>query len=147
MALIGLILWSMFRPTMSRMIAPVVTGVRDLAGVFRQPRRAAMLFGASAGLTLSYGFVLAASAMAFGVDVSLLEVLAVYLAGTALAAASPTPGNLGAVEVALSAGLSAVGVAPAAAVAAVLIYRLLTFWLPVAPGLIAFRYLQKKHYI
>ena len=50
---------------------------------------------------------IAASLRAFGVDVALVEVLAVYLSGTAVAAASPTPGNLGAVEVALSAGLNA----------------------------------------
>ena len=85
--------------------------------------------------------------MAFGVDVSVPEVLAVYLGGTAVAAASPTPGTLGAMEVALSAGLTTVGVAPAPAVAAVLIYRLLTFWLPLVPGVIAFRYLQGKRHI
>ena len=50
-------------------------------------------------------------------------------------------------EVALSAGLTTVGVASAPAVAAVLIYRLLTFWLPLVPGFIAFRYLQNKHHI
>jgi uncharacterized membrane protein YbhN (UPF0104 family) len=34
-----------------------------------------------------------------------------------------------------------------AAAAAVLIYRLLTFWLPLLPGFIAFRYLQAERYI
>jgi uncharacterized membrane protein YbhN (UPF0104 family) len=34
-----------------------------------------------------------------------------------------------------------------AAVAAVLVYRLLTFWLPLVPGFIAFRYLQAKQHI
>ena len=144
-ALIGLIVWAAFGSAVSRALAPVVAGARDLASVFRQPRRAAALFGSSAALTLAYGLVLAASLLAFGVEVSLVEVLAVYLGGTAVAAASPTPGNLGAVEVALAAGLTTVGVASAPAVAAVLLYRLLTFWLPVRPGLIAFRYLQHKH--
>ena len=101
--------------------------------------------GSSAALTLAYGLVLAASLRAFGVDVALVEVLAVYLGGTAVAAASPTPGHRGAVEVALAAGLTTGGVASAPAVAAVLLYRLLTFWLPVLPGVIAFRYLQHKH--
>ena len=144
-ALLGLILGVVFRSAATRALAPVVAGARDLARVLRQPRRAALLFGSSAALTLAYGLVLAASLRAFGVEVSLVEVLAVYLGGTALAAASPTPGNLGAVEVALAAGLATVGVASAPAVAAVLLYRLLTFWLPVLPGLIAFRYLQQQH--
>ena len=146
-ALIGLILWSAFGSAASRAMAPVKSGARDFARIFRQPLRAAALFGASAGLTLSYGLALVASVMAFGVDVSLLEVLAVYLGGTAVASASPTPGNLGAMEVTLSAGLTTVGVASAPAVAAVLIYRLLTFWLPLVPGFIAFRYLQMKQHI
>ena len=145
--LLGLLLRSAVASAASRARAAVASGARDLASVFRQPRRAAALFGASAGLTLSYGLVLAASVLAFGGDVSLPAVLAVYLGGTAVAAASPTPGNLGAVEVALSAGLTTVGVASGPAVAAVLLYRLLTFWLPVVPGFLAFLYMQKKQYI
>ncbi len=145
--LLGLLLRSAVASAASRARAAVASGARDLASVFRQPLRAAALFGASAGLTLSYGLVLAASVLAFGGDVSLPAVLAVYLGGTAVAAASPTPGNLGAVEVALSAGLTTVGVASGPAVAAVLLYRLLTFWLPVVPGFLAFLYLQKKQHI
>jgi hypothetical protein len=40
-----------------------------------------------------------------------------------------------------------VGVPSAAAVAAVLVYRLLTFWGPLVPGLFAFRYLQARRRI
>jgi uncharacterized membrane protein YbhN (UPF0104 family) len=145
--ILGLTLRSAFASAASRARAAIGSGARDLAGVFRQPLRAAALFGSLAGLTLSYGLVLAASVLAFGGDASLPGVLAVYLGGTAVAAASPTPGNLGAVEVALSAGLTAVGVAAGPAVAAVLLYRLLTFWLPVVPGFLAFLYLQKRQHI
>jgi glycosyltransferase 2 family protein len=144
---IGLILRTVFRPAASRAMAQVRAAATDLVRVFHEPPRAAALFGASAGLTLAYGLVLVVSVLAFGADVSPVEVLAVYLGGTAVASASPTPGNLGAMEVALSTGLTAVGVASAPAVAAVLLYRLLTFWLPIAPGFIAFRYLQVKRYI
>ena len=146
-ALIGVILRTVFRSAASRVMTPIISGAKDFVSVFRQPLRATALLGASAGLTITYGLALAVSVMAFGVDVSLLQVFAVYLGGTAVASASPTPGNLGAVEVALSAGLTTVGVESAPAVAAVLIYRLLTFWLPVVPGFIAFRYLQQKQHI
>jgi undecaprenyl-diphosphatase len=142
--LIGLILWSTFGSTAARAIVPVAAGARDLARVFREPTRALALLGASAGVTISYGLLLAVGVMAFGVDVSLLDVLAVYLGGTAVASLSPTPGNIGAVEVALSAGLTAIGVPAAPALAAVLFYRLLTFWLPIVPGFLAFRYLQRQ---
>ena len=145
--LIGSILGVAFGSAASRVMAPVVSGARDLASVFRQPLRAAALLGTSVGLPISYALALAVSAKAFGVDVSVMDVFAVYLGGTAVAAASPTPGNVGAVEVALSAGLVAAGVPSGAAVAAVLLYRLLTFWLPLVPGFIAFRYVQTRHHL
>ena len=145
--LVAAVVWWAFRPAASRAVASVASGLKGLAVVVRQPARAAALFGCSAGITLSYPLVLAVSLLAFGVEIPFLEVLAVYLAGTAVAATSPTPGNLGAVEVTLSAGLVAVGAAPAPAAAAVLIYRLLTFWLPLAPGFVAFRYVQKRGHL
>jgi len=145
--IVGFVVWRASGSRASRAKASVAAAAKDFASVFRQPLRAAALLGTSAGLPIAYGLALAASAKAFGVDVSLIDVFAVYLGGTALAAASPTPGNVGAVEVTLSAGLVAIHVPSGAAVAAVLIYRLLTFWLPLAPGFIAFRYLQAKHHI
>lgn len=147
LALLGLILGMGFRSPLSWVLRPVLSGARELATIFHQPRRAVALFATSAGITLSYGLVLVASVRAFGVDISLFEVFVVYLVGTAVASASPTPGNLGAVEVALSAGLTTMGVASAPAVGAVMIYRLLTFWLPVLPGFLAFHQLQKQELI
>jgi undecaprenyl-diphosphatase len=145
--IIGVIVWRAVGSRAARAKASAAAASKEFASVFRQPRRAAALLGVSAGLPISYGLVLIASAAAFSVDVALIDMFAVYLAGTAVAAASPTPGNLGAVEVTLSTGLVAIGVPSGAAVAAVLMYRLLTFWLPLLPGFMAFRYLQAKHYI
>jgi glycosyltransferase 2 family protein len=138
---------SVLGPVIARVMAPVLAGGKDLLRIFRQPVRAVVLLGASAALTVANALALMAGLMAFGVDASLVQVFAVYLGATAVAAASPTPGNLGAVEVALSAGLTAIGIASAPAVAAVVIYRLLTFWLPLLPGFIAFRYLQHRQHI
>jgi glycosyltransferase 2 family protein len=45
------------------------------------------------------------------------------------------------------AGLTGIGLAPGPAVSAVLTYRLATYWLPVLPGWISWRYLQKRDYI
>jgi undecaprenyl-diphosphatase len=139
--LLGLVLRSRLGAAIPRMLEPVRSGARDLITVMRQPSRAGALFGASAGVTLSYPLLLLVGVKAFGADVDVLDLFAIYLGGTAVASASPTPGNLGAVEIALSAGLSAIGVAPATAIGAVMIYRLLTFWLPVIPGFFAFRFL------
>ena len=71
----------------------------------------------------------------------------VYLTGSALGSIIPTPGGLGAVEAALTAGLTAAGLHSAVAVSSVLLFRLLTFWLPVPVGWVALNYLERKHYL
>jgi uncharacterized protein (TIRG00374 family) len=106
-----------------------------------------VLFGGSAATTLLYVLTLAVSLVAVDAEVALLQLSAVYLASTAVAAASPTPGNLGALELALTGGLATLSVPTGTALGAVLIYRLLTFWLPLLPGFVAFRYLGRGGYL
>lgn len=111
---------------------------RDVSSVLRQPRRALMLFGGSLGVTTAQAFVFVACLESVGVHLPILTIVAVFLAGSALAAAAPTPGGLGALEAALVAGLGQVGVPAAPAVAAVLMSRIIGYWLPVLPGWLAF---------
>ena len=68
------------------------------------------------------------------------------LAAAALAAA-PTPGGLGPLEAALVSLLTGVGMAAGPAFSAVLLYRLATYWLPVAPGWLSWRVLQRREYV
>ena len=111
------------------------------------PVKLALLLGGSALVTLAYVGGLAASVQAFGGGAGLAAIGAVYMAASAIAAASPTPGGLGAIEAALVAGLTGVGLSSGAAVSAVLTYRLATYWLPVLPGWISLRFLQRRDYI
>lgn len=60
---------------------------------------------------------------------------------SALASAAPTPGGIGAVEAALLAAFSTVE-EPAAVIQAVLLYRLVMFWLLILPGWAALTYLR-----
>ncbi|MDH4309289.1 MAG: lysylphosphatidylglycerol synthase domain-containing protein, partial [Acidimicrobiia bacterium] len=60
---------------------------------------------------------------------------------------TPTPGGLGGFEVALVAGLTRIGPTAGQAVAAALAFRILTFWLPIIPGLSALRALRKRRLI
>ena len=70
-----------------------------------------------------------------------------YIGAAAIAAAAPTPGGLGAIEAALVAGLTGVGMQGGPAVSAVLLYRLATYWLPVAPGWLSWRALLRRDYV
>lgn len=125
----------------NRTLLPVL---RDLLATVRQPVRAVQLFGGAAGYLAISGLGLATSLAAFDSHVPVLAVLVVFVVGQTLGHLAPIPGGLGAVEALMVAGLTALGTAPTAAIAAVLASRLLTYWLPVLPGIAAFRYLQHR---
>jgi len=115
-----------------------------LAGMVQQPAKLAEGVGGALLLSTSYILCLAASVLAVGGHIALTSAAVVYLTGAALGSVVPTPGGLGAVEAALAAGLTATGMAAATAVSAVLLFRLLTFWLPVPVGWVAFNYLERR---
>jgi uncharacterized protein (TIRG00374 family) len=116
----------------------------QIIDVLSSPRRLALGIGGAALLSLANIAALDAAIRAFGGHVPFTSIAVVYLAGSAIGSAAPTPGGLGAVEAALAAGLGAFGLEGALAVSSVLLYRTLTFWLPVIPGWIAFTVLQRK---
>jgi undecaprenyl-diphosphatase len=109
--------------------------------------RLALLFGGSALVTLAYIGGLVASVEAFGATAGIVQIGAVYLGASLVAAAAPTPGGLGAIEALLAAGLTGIGIPSGPAVSAVLLYRLATYWLPVPPGWLSWRLLQRMDYI
>ncbi len=93
-------------------------------------------------------FVVLLLALRFvGVDssaVSWIEALAVFAFARLLTAIPFTPGGLGVVEFALITGLAAAGGARAAVAAAVLIFRALTYVLPIPIGLVTYVIWQRK---
>jgi uncharacterized protein (TIRG00374 family) len=115
-----------------------------LLEVAQQPRKLALGIGGALLLSLSYILCLAACVAAFGRSVPLAGIAVVYLTGSAIGSILPTPGGLGGVEAALTAGLTAAGLPGAVAVSAVLLFRLLTFWLPVPFGWAAMSYLERE---
>ena len=131
----------------TRLLPSLRSAATSLRTVAASPIKLALLAGGSALITLAYIGGLAASVQAFGGGAGIAAIGAVYLGAALIAAASPTPGGLGAIEAALVAGLTGIGLPPGPAVSAVLTYRLATYWLPVLPGWAALRILQKRDYI
>jgi undecaprenyl-diphosphatase len=121
-------------------LGKAVAGLKD---VLTTPSKVALLLGGSALVTLSYVVAFNFSARAFDIDLRFAAIGAVYLIGSAIATAAPTPGGLGAAEAALIGGLIAVGVDEQQAVPAVFLFRLATFWIPILPGYIAFAWLRR----
>lgn len=121
--------------------------LEDLKLLAREPKRLALIIFGCATTTLGAALALWASIEAFGGDASFVTVTIVTMVGGTLASAAPTPGGVGAVEAALIGGLAAFGVAAAVAVPAVLLYRILTCWLPVFIGWPIMRWLTRNDMI
>ncbi|MFB1295626.1 flippase-like domain-containing protein [Mycobacterium sp. pW049] len=119
----------------------------DLVLLAREPKRLAVIILGCATTTLGSALALWASIEAFGGDASFVTVTIVTMVGGTLASAAPTPGGVGAVEAALIGGLAAFGVPAAVAVPSVLLYRILTCWLPVFLGWPIMRWLTNKEMV
>ena len=144
-ALIALLAIPAIRRPITRRLLPTLREVGPrLVTVAQRPLKLTEGIGGILLLNLAYIGVLIACINAFGGSLSIAVIAVVYLAGATLGQAAPTPGGLGAVEAALSAGLTAAGLDGGIAVSAVLLYRLVTFWLPTVPGYWAFTWLTRK---
>ncbi|MGW0595115.1 lysylphosphatidylglycerol synthase transmembrane domain-containing protein [Streptosporangium sp. NPDC002607] len=115
-----------------------------LLDVLQSPRKIIEGFSGTLLLTLFFVVCLDACVRAFGGSLNFAAVAIVFLAGNAIGSAAPTPGGLGAVELSLSVGLTLSGLSGEVATSAVLLFRLLTFWLPVLPGWASFAHLQRQ---
>ncbi len=123
--------------------------VPRMLDVLQRPQKLMTGIGGMLLLTGCFVMCLDASIRAFGGGqaLSYASIAVVFLAGNALGSAAPTPGGIGAVETTLTLGLIAAGLDKEVAISAVLLFRLMTFWLPVLPGWISFNYLTRKEAI
>jgi uncharacterized protein (TIRG00374 family) len=87
--------------------------------------------------------VLALSFLALGVPFDPGTVVAGFSIGHLFFYVSPTPSGVGFVDSILPVALNSLSVAFSQAVLVVLVYRLVTFWLPLGFGAVAFRHLQR----
>jgi uncharacterized membrane protein YbhN (UPF0104 family) len=115
--------------------------------LLRHPPSLATLLIASGATTFILGFAfIASTAMIPGPrpHASLGALLIGFMIGAAAGSAVPVPAGLGSTETALAAILIEVQVPASYAVEEVLIFRILTFWLPAAVGLLATRRLNRR---
>lgn len=125
-----------FLPVVRRVVPRVVA-------IFQDPRKVVTLFAGALLLDMSFVAALTSATRAFGATPSIPSVAVVYFAGAIIGSAVPTPGGLGGVEAALSAGLVAVGLDASVAVSSVVLFRLCTYWLPIPFGWASLNYLQR----
>jgi uncharacterized protein (TIRG00374 family) len=121
-------------------VAAVADGVSEVGVLLR--KRDPLLIGGALGYWLFDNLVLLAAFHAFGVAPPLIIVLQAYLIGQ-LGGALPLPGGLGGIDGGLIGTLIVYGVPAAEAAAAVLLYRVVLFWIPLIMGVPAFISLRR----
>lgn len=148
--LVGIALIVLALPAGRRQLFARVGSLADqvvprLLDVAQRPAKLAQGIGGSVLVSVAYILCLAASVRAVGDShVPLASIAVVYLAGNAAGSFIPTPGGIGAVETALSIALAGAGMPTAQAITAVLLFRTVTFWLPVLAGWVSLHYLQRR---
>ena len=128
--------WAKIEPTY-RQVWP------RLVWVMSNPMRLALGVGGALMLTLSYILSFSASLWAFGYTVPFAVLAITYLASNTVGSIVPSPGGIGPVELALTAGLVAAGVPYGVALSTAIVYRLVTFWIPIPVGWLSLQRLQK----
>lgn len=87
------------------------------------------------------------SVLAMGISLSFADVAIIFSVGLLAGSLIPAPGGVGGAEAGVTAGLIVYGVSPDKALAAALLYRLISYWIPLVIGFGAFITAQKKQYI
>ena len=121
--------------------------VRATLASLRAGNKLALLLGGSLATELLFATALGVMANAFGADIGLAELLLINISVSLLATFVPVPGGVGVAEFGLTVGLTAAGMAEEAALAAAVLYRIGTFYLPPAWGFFAMRWLQRSGHL
>jgi uncharacterized membrane protein YbhN (UPF0104 family) len=134
-------------PRIRRLIAPRLMEAGEALRVVRSPTKVAELFGGNLVAQVILAMVLGGSLRAFGYHLPLADLVLVNTLASLLAGILPIPGGIGVMEGAIAYGLVAAGIPESTAVAAAILYRLITFYLPPIWGAVAMRQLRRKGYI
>lgn len=120
---------------------------RDITKLLQEPGRFAFALLSAMLITSLYAGALYFCAQATGLTITILQAFFVLTIGVTAASVTPTPGGIGGAEAGLVAGFVSIGIDSSTALSISLIYRLITFWLPILPGFVAFHHASEKGYI
>jgi uncharacterized protein (TIRG00374 family) len=123
--------------------ATFAQGTRTAIAFVRQPSSGALAFGGAIGFWGANIAILWASFHAFDVSVPLGVVIQGFFLGMLANLIPFAPGGVGAVDAGMIGAFVLFGVPSSDVFAAVLTYRVIAFWLPIPPGIIAFFQLRK----
>jgi glycosyltransferase 2 family protein len=129
-----------YRQRVRKFIKEALASLKGIEG----RRQLVLLVGGSVAITLTSALTLLSSIMAVHASVALVSVFVIYVTASLVSNIAPTPGGIGAIEAVLVLALVAARLSLSQAAAITLIYRFITFWLPILPGGLALRRLNRQ---
>jgi uncharacterized protein (TIRG00374 family) len=130
--------------TIARVPATLGEGFRFALGLFAHPSRGGLAVIGAAGFWAANIGILWASFHAFGVHVPLAVVVQGFFLGMVANLFPLAPAGVGAVDAGMIGAFVLFGLPEDTIFPAVLIYRLVAFWMPIPFGVVAFFQLRKK---
>jgi uncharacterized protein (TIRG00374 family) len=118
--------------------ATLATGVRTAIAYVRHPRRGALALAGAVGFWAANIGILWASFEAYGGDVPFGVMVQGFFVGMAANLIPSPAGGVGSVDAGMIAAFVLFDIPTATVFAAVLTYRVIAFWLPIPPGIVAY---------
>jgi uncharacterized membrane protein YbhN (UPF0104 family) len=141
----AVVIWRV--PSLRAKVVPSLRqGIAALA-VLRSPSKRLHLFGGKLAGELTFALTLGATCQAFGVGLTLPELIVVNIGASLLAGVIPVPGGVGAAEATLTAALVALGVEESTAFAIAITHRVYTSYLSPVWGYFALQWLRRHGYL
>jgi uncharacterized protein (TIRG00374 family) len=119
-------------------------GFRFALSLFAHPSRGGLAVIGAAGFWAANIGILWASFQAFGVEVPLAVVVQGFFLGMVANLIPLAPAGVGAVDAGMIGAFVLFGIPEETVFPAILVYRLVAFWLPIPPGIIAFFQLRNR---
>ncbi len=127
---------------LSSVPATMSQGVRTAWTYIRNPRKGALAMAGAIGYWVANIGILWASFEAFGESVPLGVLVMGFFVGM-VGNLIPDPAGVGGVDGGLIGAFVIFGISAETVIAAVLVYRLIAFWMPLPPGIVAFLQLRR----
>lgn len=115
-----------------------------LIWIVGQPKRLAAILGGNVIMNIGFIGAFWAALTAMGGSMDFLPLALTYLASNSLGSVIPSPGGIGPVEAALTAGLQVAGVSLSIGLPTAVLYRLVTFYGRIPFGWVAMKWMEHK---
>jgi uncharacterized protein (TIRG00374 family) len=130
--------------SIAKVPAIAAEGFRFAISLFAHPSRGGLAVIGAAGFWAANIGVLWASFQAFGVEVPLAVVVQGFFLGMVANLFPLAPAGVGAVDAGMIGAFVLFGIPEETVFPAILVYRLVAFWMPIPPGIVAFFQLRKR---